>query len=241
FAVIGFTELLRRWRNFSAAITRKVIHLFGGFAIFTVPFYSQAWLALFVSFPVLILIFLSSPKSPVKSLRAMFEVMAREEDYLSGHIWGPMLYAISINILVAIFTLIPTLVPLFIIPALGLTAMYLGDGIAPIIGAKIGKHRYTIGKSTRSLEGSLSVFIASFCGAWLSWLFLDFFASGGTPIFNVIQIGMLGIICASSATIIEGISPAGVDNITVPLLTALIVFLSALVVHPTILVMILIP
>lgn len=235
FAVIGFAELLRRLRNYSAAVTRKVIHLFAGFSIFTVPFYSQPWLALLVSFPLLILIFLASPKSPVKGLRTMFEVMAREEDYLSGHIWGPMLYAISINILVAIFTLIPTLVPFFIIPAIGLTAMYLGDGIAPIIGAKMGKHHYTIGKSTRSLEGSLAVFAASLLGTWISWTFLDIFATGGAPIFSLFQIVMMSLICAFSATIIEGVSPAGLDNITVPLLTTLIVFLSALIIHPTML------
>ena len=71
FGVLGFGELLRRWRNYSTSVTRKIIHLFAGFTVFTVPFYSQAWLALLVSFPMLILIFLASPKSPVKSLRAM--------------------------------------------------------------------------------------------------------------------------------------------------------------------------
>ena len=194
FGIIGFGELLRRWRNYSPAVTRKFIHLFAGFAIFTVPFYSHAWFGLLVSFPMLILIFLASPKSPVKSLRTMFEVMAREEDYLSGHIWGPFLYAISINVLVAIFTLVPTLIPYFILPAIGLTAMYLGDGIAPIIGAKIGKHRYTIGNATRTVEGSIAVFLGAMFGTFICFVFFEWFVvivTLQTSAFNIFQITSL--------------------------------------------------
>jgi phytol kinase len=171
----------------------------------------------------------------------MFEVMAREEDYLSGHIWGPFLYAISITILVSIFTLLPILTPFYMLAAMALTAMYLGDGIAPLIGAKYGKHNYTVGKCTRSVEGSLAVFFASFLGAWICWAFLDVFASGGFPIFSLIQVAILGLVCALSATVIEGVSPKGIDNLTVPLLTALILFLTALIIYPPMFTMILIP
>lgn len=237
--VVG--EGLRRWRKYPPTMTRKFIHLFAGFSVFTVPFYTNAWAAIIVAVSFVILIFLASPKSPIKSLKAMFEVMAREEDYLSGHIWGPFLYAISITILVSIFTLIPSLTPFFVLPAMALTAMYLGDGVAPMIGAKYGKHKYTIGKSTRSIEGSVAIFLASFLGAWICWVFLDFFATGGVPIFGVWHIAILGLFCAISATVIEGVSPAGLDNITVPLLTAVIIFLCALLIYPPMLSMILVP
>jgi phytol kinase len=235
--VVG--EGLRRWRNYPPAMTRKFIHLFAGFSVFTIPFYTHAWAAIIVAVSFVILILLASPKSPIKSLKTMFEVMAREEDYLSGHIWGPFLYAISITILVSIFTLIPTLTPFYFLGAMALTAMYLGDGIAPIIGVKFGKHKYTIGKSTRSVEGSIAVFLATFLGVWICWFFLDFYATGGSPIFNIVQIAILGLICALSATLIEGISPAGADNLTVPLITAVIVFLSALLLYSPMLAMIL--
>jgi phytol kinase len=234
--VVG--EGLRRWRKYPPAMTRKFIHLFAGFSVFTIPFYTHAWAAIIVAVSFVILIFLASPKSPIKSLKTMFEVMAREEDYLSGHIWGPFLYAISITILVSIFTLIPSLTPFFVLGALALTAMYLGDGIAPIIGVKYGKHKYTIGKSTRSIEGSIAVFLATFLGAWVCWFVLDFYATGGLPIFNFVQLAILGLVCALFATLIEGISPAGADNLAVPLITAVIVFLCALLVYPPMLTMI---
>ncbi len=170
----------------------------------------------------------------------MFEVMAREQDHLSGHIWGPFLYAISITILVSIFTLIPSLIPLYVLPAMALTAMYLGDGLAPIIGSKFGHHKYTVGKSTRSIEGSIAMFGASLLGSWISWFVLDFLATAGVPIFHGIQIALFALVCALTATIIEAISPAGIDNLTVPLLTTIILFMSALIIFPPILTMILI-
>lgn len=240
-AVLVIGEGLRRWRNYPPAMTRKFIHLFAGFSVFTIPFYTHAWAAIIVAVSFVILIFLASPKSPIKSLKTMFEVMAREEDYLSGHIWGPFLYAISITILVSIFTLIPTLTPVYVLAAMALTAMYLGDGIAPIVGMKFGKHKYTIWKATRSVEGSIAVFFGSFFGSWICWLFLDYFATGGFPIFNILQILILSFICALSATIIEAFSPAGADNLTVPLLTTVIVFALALVIYPALFSIILVP
>jgi phytol kinase len=237
-SIIGLGELLRRLGNYSPAVTRKFIHLGAGFSAFTVPFYSQAWAAIIVALSFLILIFLASPKSPIKSLKTMFEVMAREEDYLSGHIWGPFLYAISITVLVSIFTLIPALTPYFVLPATGLTAMYLGDGLAPIIGMKYGKHHYTIGKATRSIEGSITVFIASLFGAIFCFIFFDWFASGGFPLFTLEYVIILSLICAIVAAIIEGISPPGIDNLTVPILTALITFSIAILLYPPLLALI---
>jgi phytol kinase len=237
--VVG--EGLRRWRDYPAAMTRKFIHLGAGFSVFTVPFYTHAWAAIIVATSFLLLIFLASPKSPIKSLRNMFEVMAREEDYLSGHIWGPFLYAVSITILVSIFTLIPTLTPLYPLPAMALTAMYLGDGLAPLIGAKFGKNWYKIGKSVRSIEGSLSVLVASFLGAWICWFFLDIFATGGMSFFNLVQIMTLSIICANAAMLIEAISPAGWDNLSVPLLTAVVLVITGLLIHPTMLSLLIAP
>ncbi|MFX1473922.1 MAG: diacylglycerol/polyprenol kinase family protein [Promethearchaeota archaeon] len=231
FIIIGIGEALRRVRGYSPSLTRKLIHLGAGFSIFTVPFYTHAWTAIIVAVSFVILVFLASPKSPVRSLRAMFEVMAREGDYLSGHIWGPFLYAISITVLVTIFTLIPSLTQFFIIPAMALTAMYLGDGLAPIIGAKCGKHRYTIGNSTRSIEGSLVVFLASVLGALFCFLFFDWFASGGIPTYNFFQMSVLALVCGTAATLIEGASPSGADNLTVPLLTTLIIFCVAAFIH----------
>ncbi|MFW9985994.1 MAG: hypothetical protein ACFFDJ_05495, partial [Candidatus Odinarchaeota archaeon] len=67
------------------------------------------------------------------------------------------------------------------------------------------------------------------------------FARGGLPVFDIMQIIILSAVCAVSATIIEGISPVGYDNITVPLLTTGILFIMALVLHPLMLASILFP
>jgi phytol kinase len=241
--VISIGEVLRRAKHYSAAVTRKVIHLGAGFSAFTVPFYTHAWAAIIVALSFVLLIFLSSPKSPVKSLRTMFTVMARKEDYLSGHIWGPFLYAISITLLVAIFTLVPVLTPFFMLPATGLTAMFIGDGLAPIVGMKYGKHRYRAGKSWRSVEGSLTVFFGSilgalFCFFFFAW-FVPFMGFAGWPLsLSFLEITALAVICGGAAAIIEGVSPPGGDNLSVPLLTSLIVFGAALLLYPSLFVLV---
>ncbi len=229
--VICVGEIARRFAKIKPAGSRKLIHLGAGFSVFSVPFYTNAWTAIIVAVSFVVLIFLASPKSPVKSLRTMFEVMARKGDYLSGHIWGPFLYAISITTLVAIFTLIPSLTQFFILPAMALTAMYLGDGLAPIIGAKYGKHRYTIGKSTRSVEGSLVVFLASVLGALFCFFFFDWFASGGIPTYSIYQMTILALSCGTAATLIESAS-GHIDNLTVPLGTTLVLFIIKVVFLP---------
>jgi phytol kinase len=176
----------------------------------------------------------------------MFTVMARKEDYLSGHIWGPFLYAISITVLVAAFTLIPSLTPFFMLPATGLIAMYIGDGLAPIVGLKYGKHRYTIGKSWRSLEGSLTVFVGStlgavFCFFFFGWFAPVFLSTMWPPYFSPLQVAILVLVCGAAATIIEGVSPPGGDNLSVPLLTSLIVFGVALLLSPSLIALVLAP
>lgn len=89
----------------------------------------------------------------------------------------------------------------------GVLIMGLGDGMAALVGTKWGKHKYKVSKvGVKSVEGTFSMFVASFlvvyilspCGALVS-LFVALFSS-----------------------LVENISPSGVDNATVPILSALL-------------------
>ena len=85
--------------------------------------------------------------------------------------------------------------------------MGLGDGMAALVGTKWGKHKYKVLKvGEKSVEGTFSMFMASFlvvyaispCGVVIS-LFVALFSS-----------------------LVENISPSGVDNATVPILSSLL-------------------
>ncbi len=177
FAVIGTGEVLRKRKGLDPNFTRKMIHFFAGDAILFCPFFINPQIIPIIPLAMGILIFFSSPKSPIQSMKSMFEVMARAEDYAAGHIYGPLYYIISIGILVSIFAYPAGTAywPLFTLAAVGLFAMYYGDGLATIVGQRWGKHKYTIRGCTRSIQGSLTVFIMTFLSAFLVLFYFSYF------------------------------------------------------------------
>ncbi|MEI8031835.1 MAG: phosphatidate cytidylyltransferase [Chlorobiaceae bacterium] len=80
-----------------------------------------------------------------------------------------------------------------------------GDGLAPIIGTRFGKMKYHV-LSDKSVEGSLAFLV----GSALAGLF---FVNLVLPMeFNAGKIITIAVI----ATIVEGVSPKEVDNLTIP-------------------------
>ncbi|MBW4593002.1 MAG: phosphatidate cytidylyltransferase [Brasilonema angustatum HA4187-MV1] len=86
-----------------------------------------------------------------------------------------------------------------------MTTLGWGDGVAPIIGSKYGKLKYTI-LSNKSWEGSFSMFVFAFAASvFFVWLIIP-------GQLNIIRIFLLAFI----ATVVEGCSPKEVDNILIP-------------------------
>ncbi len=225
--VISIGETLRKKMNYPSSFTRKIIHLFAGFAIYTCPFYPHYWPATIVALTFTVLLYLTSPKSPIKKLTSWFEAMAREEDYETGHIFGPFYYALSITILVTIFSFQILPIQYMFTAAAGLTVMYWGDGLAAPIGKKWGKHKYQIFPGAiRSLEGSLGVFAGGFVGAVLAiWFFGPF---SGLYLLAWNQILVLAFIAAVTGMVVEAVSPRGIDNITLPFTVTGITYLASI-------------
>jgi phytol kinase len=200
FAVIGIGEVLRKRRGLDPSFTRKVIHFFAGDAILFCPFFKNPQIIVVIPLVMAIVIFLSSPKSPIASMRSMFEVMARTDDYKAGHIYGPLYYIISIGVLVAVFAYPAAAAywPLFTLAGVGLFAMYYGDGLATIIGMRWGKHKYTVGKSTRSVEGSVTVFLMTVVSAFIVVYYFKYF--GFWPSFPSSQFLIIWLLYSFSPT-----------------------------------------
>ena len=128
--------------------------------------------------------------------------------------YGTIYYALAVFILTAVTFLNPQT---RIIGGVGILAMGYGDGFAALIGQKYGKHSYRIFKGTKSLEGSAAMFITTLVvvGAYLA------FISGNV---NLIML----VILAAVATLVEAISPYGLDNLFIPILTSLLYFIFTL-------------
>ena len=102
YAVIILTiaDVGRRKMNLKSDFTRKIIHLFAGAAVWTVPYYPHPWVATFVALLFVMMLGLAN----TDRFGRFFAAMARPEDLDHGSVRGPFWYAVSITILTAIFT-----------------------------------------------------------------------------------------------------------------------------------------
>ncbi len=89
---------------------------------------------------------------------------------------------------------------------MGILIMGYGDGLAALVGRKIGKHKFSVLQAHKSVEGCLVMFVVSFVIVLLV-------KGQGIP---------TALIIALVATILEAVTPLGFDNITVPIISGLV-------------------
>ena len=178
-------KLLSKYPTFS----RNFVHIMVGNVLFILPLFATRFAMTFLAAaPFILLTFLMSPKSPIK---------LDHKVSTSGHGLGLVYYAISWTVLAFFFFDQPWII------AVGIAAMSYGDGLASLIGQKYGKHKYNILGDAKSIEGSLAMFfvlIFSLAGVLLYY---------GQPI-NALTVVMVSLV----ATLLEGITPKGLDNLT---------------------------
>ncbi|MCU0104055.1 hypothetical protein N7603_00070 [Acholeplasma vituli] len=97
--------------------------------------------------------------------------------------------------------------------AVGILVLGYGDGLAAVVGKAFGKHKLV---DNKSLEGSLTMVVVSFV---VVTLILSF--SG----YNIITALWVAVVVSIISTVIELYTPKGLDNLTVPLLSSLLVYL----------------
>jgi phytol kinase len=118
---------------------------------------------------------------------------------------GTVYFPISLLLLVLFTYVVEPSKSLNYIGALGILILGYGDGFAAIIGKAFGKTKLIFGKS---LEGSLTFFVASFFVV-LAVLFI-YQPSITNPLLLIFLLPLF-------ATLIELITPSGLDNLSIPL------------------------
>ena len=229
YAVIILTiaDLARKKRNLGPESTRRIVHLFAGVAIWTVPYYPHPWVATLVALTFVIMLALAN----TDRFSGFFAAMARPEDLEHNSVRGPLWYAVSITLLTGLFT-ITGYHSFYFVAGAAIQIMMLGDGMSAPIGMKYGANstRVIFG-SNRSIPGTLAVFVFGFIGSMIAfWWFgifsVEVFVSGGNILW--LEMLVLALIGAVTGTLVEFVSPKGTDNITLPLLTCLVMFLVAM-------------
>jgi phytol kinase len=197
FLIIGLSTVLQKKNIVGEEGARKFIHIgVSNWYLIAWYFFDNVWLAIIAPITFIILNYVSYKQN-------IFKAMERGGEGNLGTVYFP----ISLLILVYI-TFGPLNSPY--IGALGILVLGYGDGLAAVIGSKYGKHQLKHGKS---LEGSITMFLASFI---VSAFILAFSIS--TPWF------LIAIFIALIATIIELYTPRGLDNLSVPLMVSLLYY-----------------
>ena len=190
-------------------VSRKFLHIMVGNMIFAMPFFADSWtMVWFLTLPITVALFFLTEYSPIKIENSVTE---------SGHALGLFFYAAIWTILIAIFSKQLWIVALAIVP------MVYGDGFAALIGQKFGKIKYAVFGGTKSLEGSLTMFVITTVMSVFVWMV---FTSIGYPMpeFNLVYI----IAISAVATVCEALSYGGIDNLTVPAITSILYYLVAI-------------
>lgn len=182
------------------SFARKFTHIMVGNIIFLLPLFtgteSRIFMTLFIAVPIVVFSFLMTKYSPIKINNSITS---------SGHGLGLFYYSISWTILAFFFYNQPYII------AVGIVAMSYGDGFASLIGQKFGKHKYTVFGDTKSFEGSLAMFLVLIAMLLVSLGYYIFIIGYPLYILNLFVIIAVGAV----ATVVEGITPKGLDNLSV--------------------------
>lgn len=214
FAVIGVAEGLRRAFGLPVEFTRKVVHIgVGMWAFGTAALFTDKWFAVIPPVAFIALNYISYRRN-------VFAAMEVADKSNLGTVYFPIAFA---AVILLFFDVSKALMVALLMP------MTWGDAFAAILGRRFGRHRYAVFDrgaprgaprgamrgamrgatrgATRSLEGSAAMFIFSCLSAAIT------LAIFGTPLDAAI---LFGVVLALFATVVEAISPAGLDNLLVP-------------------------
>jgi phytol kinase len=203
-------ELLHRFAGVRSELTRKFIHVGAGMWSLGILALFDRWQIGIIPFATFIL---------VNALLWRYRIVRAMDDPDSSP--GTIYFALAITLLFALLWRPEG--PVDRVPAAlaGVMAMTWGDALGALVGKAIGRRRYTIGRSTRTLEGSVAMLAASALAMLLTLLLvpgsaLAPFASPLDPLRALVA-ALLGAVAATAA---EAVSPHGTDNLSVPLVGA---------------------
>ena len=201
FSAIGIAEGMRKWRGYSTDFTRKFIHItVGMWSVGTVLLFERWYMAIIPPASFILINYISYRQETFKAM----------ETGEKGNL-GTVYFPLSFSVIIALFWGRPHLLVGSLMP------MTWGDALAAVVGSRYGRLRYALWGSTRSLEGSVSMFLLALVATFLAlWLFppLDWGASL-----------LYALVVAAVATLTEAVTPWHLDNLTVPLVSAVTLYL----------------
>jgi phytol kinase len=203
-------ELLRR-KGVAAEIVRKFVHIGTGHVILL------AWA---LNIPLHLCLLASVSASLMTLISYRFPIL-ESINGVGRKSLGTFYYAVSIGVVTALFW--PSRQYHF--GALGILVMAYGDGLAALVGQGYGKRAYTVLGMLKTVEGSLTMALAS---TFVSGLVLSVGIGWSFGIWGIAL--MVGI----GAMFLEMFSVGGLDNLTVPIGSAILAWVLCTIIPPDI-------
>jgi dolichol kinase len=215
FGLLFTVEAIGKQFKWHQEFTRKIIHIGAGLWIWGILYFFDHWYFGIIPFATFIVL------NYVFYRQQSFKAMDTTESTP-----GTVYFAISITLLFVWLWRTGEEVDRVPIAAAAVMAMTLGDAFASIIGRRWGKHTYTVFGHTRSWEGTAAMAVTSLVGIVLTLSLLPgSVLSPNSVVMSGSEVIVLSLVGAAAAAVFEALSPAGIDNLSVPLLTGLVMVL----------------
>jgi dolichol kinase len=213
-SLLALAVALRRLLNVPQGATRKLVHIGAGMWVFGVLALFDTWWIGVIPFATFI-----GVNFLLWRTKLLHAIDAPDSSP------GTVYFAIAITLLFLIFWRKGQPGDMGVVAAAGAMAMTWGDALAAIVGQRFGRRHYTVLGATRSYEGSAAMALTAFVAILLTLLIVPGSIFGPTtPLIPVGTALLTALLAALVATLAEACSPAGTDNLSVPLLTAGTVF-----------------
>lgn len=206
-AIIGLGELLRRLGHRPAEFTRKFIHVGVGMWSVGTGLLFDNWYYALIPPAVFVVI------NAVLHWTGAVQSLASEDKTNLGTVYFPLSFAA----LIYFWWKIPVDLVAAMMP------MVWGDAMAAVAGRRYGHYHYTVAGRTRSLEGSLAMWLAGWASTFLALLVMPYLAASPPMswLLALIYSGAVSLVCA----VVEAVTPWGMDNLSVPVASTLVLWL----------------
>jgi phytol kinase len=195
--VFGVIFLAKFLESFGKEASRKAVHILvcNWWLLAMIFFDSPVWAAVVPACFVIL-----------NYLSYRFQLFSSMERGAGKGDLGTVYYAISLLVL-ALISFGPLENP--VVGGVGILIMGYGDGLAAVVGTRWPMGAYKVFGAQKTISGSATMLTASFL------VTLILLAATGQP-----QVLASAITLAVLATVLEAMTPLGLDNLTVPLVSA---------------------
>lgn len=211
----------------STTVTRKVIHTFAAplwvltWMLFSGDMFSR-WLAIIVPLIfVLQFVMIGTGKSQNEDFVRSMSRSGDPKELLGGTLY----YAFMMVVIGILWFYVPPDGDLAAATPLALIVFGClagGDGFADVIGRKYGgDKKFGIGGAEKTLAGVIGMFIGSFLFSFV----LVFLFSIEVATFSVVGLLIPILIVSIVSTIVEAITPKGLDNLTITIAAIIVVLI----------------